>query len=123
MTTHNLPLETIADSTTEVKQFFDKYYTTSISFPSNQIDATVGFFMKNGFDEQSAKSTAIVLLNQARIDQVSIFQLLESLKPLTDVQLSQVVAQILNSYRESTSLLGYRIAPIVDEYESRNILV
>jgi hypothetical protein len=119
----NLPLDIITDSTTEVKQFFDKYYTTKVSFPSNQIDAVVGFFVKHGFDKQSATSTGIVLLNQARIDNVSVFELLDSLKALNDVQLSQVVAQILNSYREKTSLLGYRIAQTTDEYESRNILV
>jgi 3-methyladenine DNA glycosylase AlkC len=119
----NLPLDTITDSTTEIKQFFDKYYTTKVSFPSNQIDAVVGFFVKHGFDKQSATSTGIVLLNQARVDNISVFELLDSLKALKDVQLSQVVAQILNSYREKTSLLGYRIAQTTDEYESRNILV
>lgn len=119
----NLPLPQVTGTTIEVKEFFDKYYTTKISFPSNQIDAVVGFFTKHGFDQQSARSTGIVLLNQARIDNVSVFELIDSLSALTDIQLSQVVAQILNSYRESTSLLGYRIAQVADEYESRNILV
>jgi len=76
-----------------------------------------------GFDIESARSTAIVVLNQARADNVSVFDLLNSLKSLTDVQLSQVVAQILNTYREKISLLGYRVAPLVNTYESRNILV
>jgi hypothetical protein len=119
----NLPLTQVTDSTIEVKEFFDKYYTTKVSFPSNQIDAVIGFFVKNGFDPQSARSTGIVLLNQARVDNVSVFELIDSLNTLTDVQLSQVVAQILNSYREKISLLGYRIAQTADTYESRNILV
>lgn len=119
----NLPLSTVVGSTVEVKEFFDKYYTTKVSFPSNQIDAVIGFFTKHGFDKQSARSTGIVLLNQARIDSVNVFELLDSLSALTQVQLSQVVAQILNSYREKTSLLGYRIAQTTDTYESRNILV
>lgn len=119
----NLPLTQVTDSTIEVKEFFDKYYTTKVSFPSNQIDAVIGFFVKHGFDPQSARSTGIVLLNQARIDNVSVFELIDSLNALTDVQLSQVVAQILNSYREKISLLGYRIAQTADTYESRNILV
>ena len=118
----NLPV-TQDDSTADVKQFFDKYFVQQVSFPSNQIDAVVGFFLKNGFDTQSARSTGIVLLNQARADKVDVFQLIDTLKTLTDVQLSQVVAQVLNAYREKTSLLGYRVAPLVDTYESRNILV
>jgi hypothetical protein len=119
----NLPLSNVVGTSVEVKEFFDKYYTTKVSFPSNQIDAVIGFFTKNGFDQQSARSTGIVLLNQARIDEVNVFQLIDSLSALTQVQLSQVVAQILNSYREKTSLLGYRIAQTTDTYESRNILV
>ena len=111
------------DSSAEVKQFFDKFYVHKVSFPADQIDAVVGFFLKNGFDIESAKSTAIVLLNQSRIDNINVFQLVDTLETLTDVQLSQVVAKVINSYREKSSLLGYRIAPIVDKYESRNILV
>lgn len=123
MATGNLPIQQGVDSAQEVKQFFDKFFVHKISFPSNQIDAVVGFFLKRGFDVESSRSTAIVLLNQARIDNVNVFELIDTLKTLTDVQLSQVVAQVLNAYREKISLLGYRIAQLADNYESRNILV
>jgi len=107
----------------DVKMFFDKFFEHEITFPSNQIDAVVGFFLKNDFDLDSARSTSIILLNQARLDNVNVLTLIDSLKKLSSIQLSQVVAQILNSYREKTSLLGYRVAPIADNYDSRNILV
>ena len=123
MTSYNLPSQTATDTSIEVKQFFDKFFVHQVSFPSNQIEGVVGFFLKNGFDPESARSTSIVLLNQARADGVNVFELIDTLKTLTDVQLSQVVAQVLNAYREKVSLLGYRIAPLVDTYESRNILV
>ncbi len=119
----NLPFSDNNNPTAEVSQFFDKFYVNQISFPSNQIDAVVGFFEKNGFDKESARSTSIVLLNQAREDNVDVFQLIDTLKALSDVQLSQVVAQVLNAYREKTSVLGYRVTAIEDSYESRNILV
>lgn len=120
----NLPTnQESLDSSEEVRQFYDKYFDSPVSFPSNQIDAVVGFFLKRDFDIESARSTAIVLLNQARIENVNVFTLLDTLKPLTDVQLSQVVAQVLNTYREKTSLLGYRIATLENNYETRNILV
>lgn len=119
----NLPSPTASDSSTDVKQFFDKFFVHQVSFPSNQIDAVVGFFLKRNFDVDSARSVSIVLLNQARVDNINVFQLVDTLKALSDVQLSQVVAQVLNTYREKISLLGYRIAPLADTYESRNILV
>jgi len=119
----NLPVTIAIDSTQPVKQFFDKFYQREVSFPAAQIDAVVSFFLKREFDEDSARSTAIVLLNQARIDSVDVFEILDTMKGLTDVQMSQVVAQILNGYRENTSLLGYRVANIENPYEARNILI
>lgn len=118
----NVPSET-SNSSVEVQQFFDKFYINQISYPTNEIEAVLGFFLKHGFDLESSRSTTIVLLNQARVDNVDVFALVDTLKALTDVQLSQVVAQILNAYRESTSLLGYRVAPLTTTYEIRNILV
>ena len=119
----NLPKSTAGDSGVEVRQFFDKFFVNQISFPSNQIDAVVGFFLKHGFDPDSARSTSIVLLNQARVDNVNVFTLLDTLKALSDVQLSQVVAEVLNAYREKVSVLGYRVSTVSDTFESRNILV
>lgn len=121
----NLPQpnnDVTTNSSDSVKQFFDKFYQTAVVFPSNQIDAVVGFFQRRGFDLDSSRSTAIVILNQAKADNVNPFQLLDSMKSLTDSQLGQLVAQVLNTYREKTSLLGYRVAPIANNYESRNIL-
>jgi hypothetical protein len=110
-------------TTQDTKQFFDKYFDKQVSFPSSQIDATVGFFLKKDFDLESARSTAIVLLNQARIDNVPVFQLLDTLKGMTNVQLSQIVTQVLNASREKTSMLGYKIQTATNTFDTRNILV
>jgi hypothetical protein len=117
----NLPTPASTDTADEVRSFFDKYFTHQITFPSNQIDAVLGFFLKRGFDEQAAKSTAIVLLNQARLDSVPPMRLIDTLEGLSDVQLSQVVAEILNLYREKSSALGYRLIVNDETFESRNI--
>ncbi len=109
------------DSSNEVRNFFDKYYQKEVTFPAVQIDAVVGFFLKRDFDEESARNLATVLLNQARADNINVFQLIDTLKGLTDVQLSGVVTEILNVYREKTSALGYKIVTEPVTLESRNI--
>jgi len=119
----NLPSNNAIDSSTDVKLFFDKFFLHEVSFPAAEIDAVVGFFLKRNFDETSSKSVAIVLCNQARQDNVNVFQLVDTLKGLTDVQLSQVVAEVLNAYREKTSVLGYKTSQIEDMFETRNIVV
>ena len=122
MSATNVPITQLTNASL-VKTFFNNLTKTPMSFPAGEIDAVIAFFVKRGFDKNAAGSISIVLLNQARTENVSVFTLLDSLKVLTDVQLSQVVAQVLNASRDRTSLLGYRKAPITNTYESRNILI
>jgi len=118
----NLPKQQGNDSAEDVRNFFDKFFLHQITFPSNQIDAIVGFFLKRGFDDQAARSTAIVLLNQSKLENVNPFKLLDSLKGLTDAQLSSVVTEVLNVYRDRRSSLGYKLIVLEETTESRNIV-
>jgi len=118
----NIP-KTTTDSADEVKTFFDRYFTEAISYPANEVDAVVGFFKKRGFDEAAAVSVSVVLLQQSKIDNVKIFKLLDTLKGLSDVEISSVVAEILNYSRSKISTLGYKTENPVASSEKRNILV
>lgn len=111
-----------ADSGNQVKEFFNEYYSEPLSYPANQVDAVVGFFEKRGFDLSSASGVATVLLRQSKIDDVNVFTLLDTLKGLEDVQISQIVAEILNYNRQKCSTLGYKVSTIT-RVENRNIVV
>lgn len=111
------------DSSDNTRQFFDRYFVKTISFPSNQVDAVVGFFKRNGFDDLAAASVSSVLLQQAKIDNVNVFELLDTLKVYDKVQLSSLVAAILNANRSSISKLGFKTQTPSNLYESRNILI
>jgi len=118
----SLPQEQQAPrSDKNVRQFFNRYFTKQLQFPGNQVDAVVGFFENRGFDKQAAVSTTITLLEQAKLDNVNIFQLLDTLKGLSEVQLSTVVTEILNYKRPRSSSLGFKTTPSTDTLESRNI--
>lgn len=120
----NLPInQTTSDSSDEVKSFFNNYFIAPVTFPAEQVDAIVGFFKKRGFDDLAASSTSIILLQQAKIDQVNVFTLVDTLKGLSDVQLSAIVAEVLNYNRQKTSVLGYRQEDTSEYLEKRNILV
>jgi len=118
----NLPKQKPTPGSNEdVRQFFDKYFTKTVSYPASKIDAVVGFFENRGFDRTASIAVATVLLQQAKIDNVNIFELLDTLKGLTDLQLSAVVTETLNYSRPSTSSLGYRRTTATDTFETRNI--
>ena len=119
----NLPRIDNNDSAQEVKNFLDQYFTASISFPSNQVDAVIGFFENRGFDKTSAQTIGTILMQQARLDDVNVFELLDTLKGWDALKLSAVVTEILNYNRSKISTLGYKIDSSDSKLEKRNVLV
>jgi hypothetical protein len=111
------------DSATEVKEFYNKFFTTTVSYPANQIDAVIGFFTKRGFDQVAAIAVATAILQQAKIENVNVFTIIDTLEGLTSVQLSDVVTQVLNSSRSKISTLGYRNLSTPNTDDIRNILI
>jgi hypothetical protein len=119
----NLPSTEIIDSANQPKKFFNTYYNEGITVSSNIIDAATGFFESRGFDVLAAKAIANVLISQSKVDNVNVFQLIDTLKGLSEVQLSRVVTEILNYNRISISTLGYRVDNTDQiQFELRNIV-
>ncbi len=120
----NLPLTTTdTDSSDQAKRFFNNYYQQKVAVSGAQLDAAIAFFRGRGFSETAAQSVAGVLIAQAKIDKVNVFKLIDTLKGLTEVQLSAVVREILNRNRIRISTLGERKdnSPNI-QYELRNVI-
>jgi|TARA_B110000977_G_scaffold200388_1_gene290729 hypothetical protein len=104
-----------------VTEFFDKYFTEKLSFASNEVDAVIGFFENRGFQRSAAISTGTILLQQAKLDDIKIFKLLDTLKGFDEVKLSAVVAEVLNYNRLNSSTLGFKTTATSNTLEKRNI--
>lgn len=111
------------DSATEVKEFYDRYFVKKISYPASEVDAVYNFFTKRNFDEQAARAVSSILLEQAKLDNIKVFKLLDTLKGLSKIQLSAIVTEILNYKRPRSSTLGYRVENQGFLNELRNIVV
>ena len=118
----NLPQKPKSDSAGVVKKYFNTYYGKELAFPSNDVDAVIGFLESKGFEKSSAISTGTVILQQAKIDGVKVFELLDTLKGLDKLQLSYTVTQVLNFNRQKISTLGYKVANEQKPTEARNIM-
>jgi len=111
------------DSASKTKSFFDNYSKTPVNFASNDVDAVVSFFESKGFETQAARSTGIVILGQAKAEGKPVFQLLEDLKNFDKIQLTDLVAAVLNSNRNKISKLGYKQINTTQTFNERNIVV
>lgn len=96
------------DSTVKTKQYFDNYKKDRVSYPSNQIDAVIGFFESRGFEKSAAISVGSVLLQQAKIDQISVMELIDNIKSFDNVKLNQLVGAILNNNRNKNTIIGFK---------------
>ena len=96
-------------------------YVEPFQFNANDYDATVGFFVKRGFDRQPAEETAYVILQQAKIDSVPVTQILDVLTDATPAQLSELITVVLNANRYKTSRLGVRNTRTSKDTVSRKI--
>ncbi len=105
------------------RKFFNNYFKTEINYNASEVDAVIGYFLKRGFDKLAAINTSSVILQQASIDEVPVFELLDTLNGIDNVQLNNVLAQILNQNRQKTSMLGFRSKSEQELFDQRNIIV
>ena len=118
----NLPVKENRDSAQATKRLFNTFYAKQLEYPSNDVDAVIGFLENKGFDKSASQSTGAVLLQQAKLDKINVFELIDTLKGLSKLQLSATVATILNVNREKTSSVGFKVTDPNTYVESRNII-
>lgn len=120
--TSSIPSEKKVDKANDTSKLLNRYYNQEIYYTPAEVDAVIGYFQKRGFDQVAAVNTAAIILQQAGIDKIPAFELLDTLKGINDVQLSNVIAQILNLNRSSCSTIGYKVS-VPNLSEQRNIIV
>lgn len=120
---NNLPQSTnTPDSASSTLKIFDTYNKKPISVNASVYDAMTGFFGSRGFEDDAAKSMAYVIIKQATLDGYNPFQLIETLKGLGSIELSNLITEILNYNRFKTSSLG-TASPFAPALEvARNIV-
>jgi len=78
--------------------------------------------LKRGFDQIAAVNTALVILEQAKKDNIPAFELLDTLKGVNNITLNNLITQILNLNRSKSSTVGFRIETQIAGIENRNII-
>jgi hypothetical protein len=117
----NLPPPVVEDSAQATKLFFDTYGQNPLEFNATEVEAAIAFFQGKGFDRDAAEVTASVILKQAKIENLPVFKLLDTLKGLTTMDLSALVSEILNNNRPPSSTLGFKVATVSKKSQIRNI--
>ena len=122
----NLPLTAQAnlnnDSSNLTIKNFNQYYNNPIEIDNNSMIYITSFFEKRGFSPDSAETISLVILSQAKKDNVNPSSIMDEIKTLDNVSISGLVGQILNYNRFNTSILGVYVTPSPADEIQRNIL-
>ena len=104
-------------------QSFDAYYNQPLELSANVLAAMTGFFTSRGFESVAAESITVLIMKQAKKDGYNPMEILDTLKGLADVEISALVAEIVNYNRFKTSALGYAMKFEPNNEVLRNIIV
>lgn len=115
----NIPVSQETNSTLVA---FDNFYSTPVEVDSTVLAAMIGYFTARGFGEVAAESIAVTIITQAKQDNYNPMQILDSLRGLSDVELSGLVSEILNYNRFKTSSLGVAQEFLTNPEVLRNII-
>ena len=119
---NNIPANKFTNSDTATLKAFDTYYDKPIEISVSNYNAAVAFFTSRGFDQTAAESVALIVLKQAKKDDLNPMKILDTLKGLDQVEISALVAEIINYNRFKTSFLGYSLEYRTNEQVNRNVL-
>jgi len=119
LTYSNLPL---SNSNNSSKISYDTLYTKPLEIETGTLSAMKGLFTSRGFDDEAAESVSVVIIRQAKFDGYNPMQIMDTLKGLDSVEISALVAEIINFNRYKTSFLGYALEFTPNSEVARNVL-
>ncbi len=117
----NLPANSNLPSNQMVNAY-DAYLNKPLELETSTLNAMKGFFQSRGFEPLSAESISVIIIKQAKRDGYNPITILDTLKGLDNVEISALVAEILNYNRFKSSFLGYARANNTASEIDRNIL-
>jgi hypothetical protein len=118
----NIPTRINNDSANATVQAFDAYYTNPLELKASTLNGMTGFFESKGFDKSSAETMSVAIIKQAKQDSANPMEVLDTLSGLDKVEISSVVAEVLNYNRYKTSFLGYAQEFTPVEEVHRNVI-
>lgn len=103
---------------------FDNFYTTKLKVSANDWDVVYSYFFGTSKNKEIARNFASLLFRIAQEGNYNVLDLLATIKGTnTTLQLNQVIAYYLNTFRPKSSLYGIGIIPRPNESVQRNVVL
>ena len=112
------------DSVDKTVRIFDNFYSTQLVVNASDYDVVFSFFKSFTENTKIAGNYTALLFRIAQEGGYNIMSLLDILKGVdSKLQLTQVMAYYLNTFKSKTSLYGVGILPKPNEAVQRNVVL
>ena len=115
----------ILDNRTNLDQtvrIFDSFYAFDAIINSSEYDIVYSYFVSVCVTKNIAANFTAVFFRISQETQIPVLQLLDQIKGKKKMEMNQVLAYYLNSFKSKTSLYGISIIPKSNQPVSRNIV-
>jgi hypothetical protein len=103
-------------------KIFDSFYSFDLSVNADQYDIVHGYFTSICDTKNIANNFTAVLFRIAQETGLNVLDLLDQIKGTKKMEMNQVMAYYLNSFKSRTSLYGIAVEPKSNQPVARNIV-
>lgn len=115
----------ILDNRTSLDQtvrIFDSFYSFNLIVNGNAYDIVHGYFLSVCDTKNIADNFTAVLFRIAQETGINVLDLLDQIKGTKKMEMNQIIAYYLNSFKSKTTLYGISIIPKSNQPVARNIV-
>ena len=103
-------------------KIFDAFYNLNLIINPNEYDIVHGYFVSICDTIQIANNFTAVFFRVAQETKQSALDLLDQIKGTKKMEMNQILAYYLNSFKSKTSLYGISVRPRPNQSVQRNIV-
>jgi len=115
----------ILDQRTSLDQtvrIFDSFYAITLNINGNEYDIVHGYFVSVCTSKNIADNFTAVLFRVAQETGIDALELLDQIKGKKKMEMNQILAYYMNSFKSKTSLYGIGTVPKPNLPVARNIV-
>ena len=115
----------ILDQRTSMDQtvrIFDSFYAITLNINGNEYDIVHGYFISVCITKTIANNFTAVLFRVAQETGINALDLLDQIKGTKKMEMNQILAYYMNSFKSKTSLYGISTVPKPNLPVARNIV-
>jgi hypothetical protein len=114
-----LDKRTALDQTVRI---YDAFYSFNTIINSSEYDIVHSYFVSVCATKNIANNFTAVFFRIAQATQIPVLDLLDQIKGKKKMEMNQIIAYYLNSFKSKTSLYGISIIPRSNQPVARNIV-